>query len=44
VGAIKSRVRRGREMLKQLLDPQVAPHQGASLKHAPRRTIPCLVS
>jgi RNA polymerase sigma-70 factor (ECF subfamily) len=44
VGAVKSRIRRGREMLKQLLDPQVAPHQGASLNHTPRRTIPCLVS
>jgi RNA polymerase sigma-70 factor (ECF subfamily) len=29
VGAIKSRVRRGREMLKQLLDPQVAPQSGS---------------
>jgi RNA polymerase sigma-70 factor, ECF subfamily len=44
VGAVKSRIRRGREMLKQLLDPQVAPPQGATLTHAPRRTIPCLVS
>jgi RNA polymerase sigma-70 factor, ECF subfamily len=44
VGAIKSRVRRGREMLRQLLEPQVVPHQGASPKHTPRRTIPCLLS
>jgi len=45
VGAIKSRVRRGREMLKQLLDPQVAlPHQDVSPKHTPRSTIPCLLS
>jgi RNA polymerase sigma-70 factor, ECF subfamily len=44
VGAIKSRVRRGREMLKQLLDPQVAPLQGDSPQHASRRTIPCLLS
>jgi RNA polymerase sigma-70 factor, ECF subfamily len=44
VGAIKSRVRRGREMLAHLLDPQVAPHQGASPKHTPRRTVPCLLS
>jgi RNA polymerase sigma-70 factor (ECF subfamily) len=44
VGAIKSRVRRGREMLKQLLEPQIAPGQGAGPNHPPRRTIPCLLS
>jgi DNA-binding NarL/FixJ family response regulator len=44
VGAIKSRVRRGREMLKRLPDPQVVPHRDASPKHTPRRTSQCLPS
>jgi RNA polymerase sigma-70 factor, ECF subfamily len=44
VGAIKSRVRRGREMLKQLLDPQVAPYRDAHSKPTSRRTIQCLPS
>jgi len=44
VGAVKSRVRRGREVLKRLLDPQVAPHRAAHLEHSPRRAIQCLPS
>jgi RNA polymerase sigma-70 factor (ECF subfamily) len=44
VGAVKSRVRRGREMLKQLLDPQATPHRDTHPKHASRRTIQCLPS
>jgi RNA polymerase sigma-70 factor, ECF subfamily len=44
VGAVKSRVRRGREMLKQLLDPQIASHEGAHSKQPARRTNPCLPS
>jgi len=44
VGAVKSRVRRGREMLKQLLDPQVAPHAAAPSKHPLQRTTQCLPS
>lgn len=44
VGAIKSRVRRGREMLNKLLDPQAAPLQDAHSKHPSRRTIQCLAS
>jgi RNA polymerase sigma-70 factor (ECF subfamily) len=44
VGAVKSRIRRGREMLKQLLDPQAAPQRSVHPKHTSRRTIPCLPS
>ena len=44
VGAVKSRVRRGREMLKQLLDPQVAPHAAAPYTHPLLRTNQCLPS
>ena len=44
VGAIKSRVRRGREMLTKLLDPPVAPHRDAHSKPTLRRPIQCLAS
>ncbi len=44
VGAVKSRVRRGREMLRNLLDPQAAPHGGTHSKHRLQRTNPCLSS
>jgi RNA polymerase sigma-70 factor (ECF subfamily) len=44
VGAIKSRIRRGREMLKQLLDPQDAPRRNTHSTHTLRSPVQCLPS
>jgi RNA polymerase sigma-70 factor (ECF subfamily) len=43
-GAVKSRIRRGREMLKRLLDPQVTADRDTRPRHTSRRTTPCLPS
>ena len=44
VGAVKSRVRRGRDMLERLLDPQAVPRRDAHAPNTPRRTLQCLLS
>jgi RNA polymerase sigma-70 factor (ECF subfamily) len=44
VGAIKSRIRRGRETLTRLLEPQVTSDRDTRPKHTSRRPIQCLLS